>query len=369
MAVKKVLILYGGRSTEHEVSLQSAKNVLDALDRSLWEPVLAGIGKDGVWRLGSLPAKTAAGLSIDSGAVPVTFAPCGASRDAALVSLDSARPFREHIDVVFPVLHGPFGEDGSVQGLFRMAAVPFVGSGVAGSACGMDKELFKRLIKEAGIPSCKYEILKKNEKFPLWDDISARLGRVIFVKPASQGSSVGITRVTSPLEWEKALELAFKFDNKLILEEGVSGRELECAVLETKNEIRTTPLGEIKPEGGHDFYDYDAKYIDENGAALVIPAPLPPETEVAMREAAKKAFAACGANGLARMDFFLREEAGSAGQYVVNEVNTMPGFTRISMYPKLWEYEGVSYSELVSLLLENALERFAAEENLRTSYS
>jgi D-alanine-D-alanine ligase len=265
------------------------------------------------------------------------------------------------IDVVFPILHGPFGEDGTVQGLLKLADLPFVGAGVLGSAVGMDKDVMKRLLRDAGIPIGKFMVLRSHEAFPPFKVPAERLGLPLFVKPANMGSSVGVSKVHDAGEYEAALGLAFEYDTKIILEEFIRGRELECSVLGSEPPAASLP-GEVVST--HEFYSYDAKYLDEKGAALEIPAKVPAETAREIQELAVNTFQTLSCEGLARVDFFLKADGG----VLVNEINTMPGFTKISMYPKLWEAGGISYSALIDTLIELAIQRFNREKKLKTSY-
>jgi len=340
-------IIFGGKSAEHEVSLQSAKNVYDAIDRSRFEPVLIGIDKNGVWRstggsLSLLNTEDPRRISLNPKGEPVTLAPAGGGRLSA--QADGLK-----LDVIFPILHGPLGEDGTVQGLLKLAGVPFVGSGVLGSAVSMDKDVMKRLFRDAGLPIGKFLTFKSHDKIPSFAEITAALGGPFFVKPANMGSSVGISKVKSEAEYENAVKEAFKYDVKIIIEEFIPGREIECAVLGNENPAASIP-GEIIPT--HEFYSYDAKYIDENGARLEIPAKIDDGCKRRVQELAVKAFQTLCCEGLSRVDFFLKEN----GEILINEINTMPGFTKISMYPKLWEAGGIGYTELISRLIELALE-------------
>jgi D-alanine-D-alanine ligase len=267
------------------------------------------------------------------------------------------------LDVVFPVLHGPYGEDGSVQGLCRLANLPCVGAGILGSAVGMDKDVMKRLLRDAGIPVAKFLVLTRADAGRT--DFAAAVSALrspVFVKPANLGSSVGISRAGTPAEYRKATASAFTYDSKVIVEEAVLGREIECSVLGNEEPAASVP-GEIVTGGGHDFYDYDAKYTDEHGARLLIPAPLDRATAEHVRALAVRAFTVLCCEGMARVDMFLREN----GELVINEINTIPGFTKISMYPKLWEATGISYPELVDRLIKLALERHEREQALKTT--
>jgi D-alanine-D-alanine ligase len=341
-------IIFGGKSAEHEVSLQSAKNVYDAIDRSRFEPVLIGIDKNGVWRsmgdsLSLLNTGDPRRISLNPSGAPVALPPAS----AGLLSSQSANGPR--LDVIFPILHGPLGEDGTVQGMLKLAGVPFVGSGVLGSAVGMDKDVMKRLFRDAGIPIGKFLTFKSREKLPSFAEIETALGSPFFVKPANMGSSVGISKVKSEAEYADAVREAFIYDVKIIIEEFIPGREIECAVLGNENPIASIP-GEVIPT--HEFYSYDAKYIDENGARLEIPAKLDDGCQRTIQELSIKAFKTLCCDGLSRVDFFLKEN----GEALLNEINTMPGFTKISMYPKLWEASGIGYTELISRLIDLALE-------------
>jgi D-alanine-D-alanine ligase len=350
-------ILFGGKSAEHEVSLQSARNVFDAIDKDKYEPVLIGISKAGQWLSHRDPtrfildADDPARVRLDETGDAVSLTPQSNGRIAGMA---------EQIDVVFPLLHGPFGEDGTVQGLLKLADLPFVGAGVLASAVGMDKDVMKRLLRDAGIPIGGFCALRAHERVPAYDEVVARLGAPLFIKPANMGSSIGVSKARDAAEYRRAIEEAFRYDTKLIMEECIEGRELECSVLGNEEPIASL-LGEVR--SSHEFYSYKAKYLDENGAALDIPATLPESMVKAMQRVAISTFQALGAEGLSRIDFFLKDD----GAILVNEINTMPGFTRISMYPKLWDASGISYTELIDRLIELAFRRFAKERALRTS--
>ncbi|AEF81927.1 D-alanine--D-alanine ligase [Leadbettera azotonutricia] len=357
-------ILFGGKSAEHEVSLQSAKNVFDALDREKYNPVLIGIAKDGRWLKGDasgflLHAENPRLIALNHSSDWVALVPESGGKISNL-SIGEPQPTAQTIDVVFPILHGPFGEDGTVQGLLKLANIPFVGTGVLASAVGMDKDVMKRLFRDAGLPIGKFKSLKSHEKTPPFKEITEALGLPIFIKPANMGSSVGVSKIHNEEEYHAALAEAFKFDTKAILEEFIPGRELECSVLGNEEPEASLP-GEVIST--HEFYSYDAKYIDEKGATLEIPARLPPETIRQIQELAIKAFKALECEGLSRVDFFLKPN----GEAIINEINTMPGFTKISMYPKLWEAGGISYSKLIDTLIQLAIKRFEKEKSLKTS--
>jgi D-alanine-D-alanine ligase len=357
----RVGILFGGRSAEHEISLLSAKNVIDALDRNKYEPVLIGIDKHGRWLmnkpseflLNSTNPKLIALNKANSESV--ALAPQSQGR---LTSLTGGH-LDKSVDVVFPILHGPFGEDGTIQGLLKLANVPFVGAGVLGSAVGMDKDVMKRLLREAGIPVPKFLVFGHNRR-PDFDAASRALGLPVFVKPANLGSSVGISKAGDKAGFDKAVAEALRYDRKILVEAAIQGREIECAVLGNDDPIASVP-GEIIPT--HEFYDYDAKYVDENGARLEAPAKLPPETAERVQELAIRTFKTLNCEGMGRVDFFLQAD----GTLLVNEINTIPGFTKISMYPRLWGLSGISYTELIDRLIQLAFERFEREQCLSTN--
>jgi D-alanine-D-alanine ligase len=358
----RVGILFGGRSAEHEVSLQSAKNIIDAIDRNKYEVVLIGIDKKGQWHLSQesrfLLPTTQSGLpELPESGENLALVP--GKQDEQLVALSGQQGLGS-LDVIFPVLHGPFGEDGTVQGLLKLANIAFVGAGVLGSSVGMDKDVMKRLLRDAEIPVARFIAINRYASKEIdFDYAREQLGLPLFIKPANLGSSVGIHKVKDRQGFEAALGDAFNYDNKILIEECIDGREIECSVLGNDNPIASVP-GEILPR--HEFYSYEAKYLDENGAVLKIPAKLPLEISERIRQLAIKTFSVLCCAGMARVDFFLR----NGREIIVNELNTIPGFTRISMYPKLWEATGLSYSELIDKLIDLAIERFELEKRLKT---
>lgn len=354
-------ILFGGKSSEHEVSLQSAKNVFEAMDKKKYSPVLIGIDKSGKWFL-----MEDAEFFQNSDLKLVKLSEAG--EEAALIPESKGKIFNiarneygPQADVIFPILHGAFGEDGTVQGLLKLADVPFVGAGVLGSAVGMDKEAMKCLLRDAGIPIGKFISVNADEPLPDYEFVIGKVGTPCFIKPANAGSSVGVGKAASESEYLCAAEEAFRYDNKILIEEFIGGREIECAVLGNNNPVASVP-GEVKTS--HEFYSYDAKYIDEKGADIIIPAKISPETAAKIQELAIKTFQALFCEGLGRVDSFLK----SNGEIIVNEINTIPGFTKISMYPKLWEASGISYAELIDKLIGFAMERHIKEQHLRTNY-
>jgi D-alanine-D-alanine ligase len=365
MSKKRVGILFGGCSAEHEVSLQSAKNVFDAIDRVKYEPVLIGIDKNGKWLLEDsggpdeflLDADDPKKIRLNPNGKPVALLP-GAG--GVLAYIDEAGK-KTHVDVIFPILHGPLGEDGAIQGLLKLAGVPFAGVSVLGSAVGMDKDVMKRLLREAGIPTAKYRTLHSRDSIPDFNTLVVELGLPHFIKPANMGSSIGVNKAHNEAEYIKFVQDAFQYDTKIVIEEYIKGRELECSVLGNDNPVTSLP-GEIKPY--HEFYSYSAKYIDENGACLVIPAELPYQKTKEIQALAVKTYETLCAEGLSRIDFFMRDD----GALLVNEINTMPGFTKISMFPKLFENCGISYSDLIDRLINLAFERREKERKLKTNY-
>ncbi|MFA4915384.1 MAG: D-alanine--D-alanine ligase [Syntrophales bacterium] len=360
----RVGILFGGKSAEHEASLQSAKNIIAAIDRDRYDILLIGIDKEGRWQIGDssrpiLNPDNPEIISLGRGDNYLALIP--GQCDGNLVRVGSQEPV-EAVDVVFPVLHGPFGEDGTVQGFLKLAGIPFVGSSVLGSAVGMDKDVMKRLLREEGIPVCNFKTVYAHERGQLiYEQIQTYFGVPFFIKPANLGSSVGVYKVHNADEFTSALYNAFQFDNKVLIEEFVEGREIECAVLGNENPLASVP-GEVLPS--HEFYSYEAKYLDENGAVLDIPANLSEETVHKVKELSIRAFKAICCEGMARVDCFLKND----GTVLVNELNTIPGFTSISMYPKLWEASGIPYKNLIDRLIELALKRHVEERKLRTSY-
>lgn len=348
-----VAILCGGKSAEHKISLLSAKNIIEAIDKDKYNPILIGIDKSGNCVINTtsnllLNSDSPKLIELNSSESMVNYLPS---------SLDELRNSKK-IDVVFPILHGPFGEDGTVQGLLKLNNIPFVGADVLGSAIGMDKDIMKRLLRDAGIPIAKFMTLKSSQSIPNFQTITDNLGSPVFVKPANMGSSIGVSKVTDEISYNNAIENAFEFDTKIIIEEFIQGREIECGILGNNKPIASV-LGEIIVN--NDFYSYNSKYIDQKGADLQIPASIPTSITEQIQNLAIKTFQTLSCEGLARVDFFLTSD----GQVFVNEINTLPGFTKTSMYPKLWEASGVNYPDLIDQLIQLALEKF----NKRTNYT
>ncbi|MDH0290325.1 D-alanine--D-alanine ligase [Pseudomonas sp. GD04087] len=363
MGKLRVGVIFGGRSAEHEVSLQSAKNIVDALDRERFEPVLIGIDKEGRWHLNDasdylLNQENPALIALNRSNRELAVVPGKAEQQ--LVETGS-RQLLDHVDVIFPIVHGTQGEDGCLQGLLRMADIPFVGSDVLGSAICMDKDVSKRLMRDAGIAITPFITLTRaNAARTPFAEAQRKLGLPLFIKPANMGSSVGVSKVEDEATYDEAVRLALAFDDKVLVESAVKGREIECAVLGNEQPI-ASGCGEIVVGSG--FYSYDSKYIDEGAAKVVVPADIPAEASERIRQLAVDAFLALECSGLARVDVFLTDR----GEVLVNELNSLPGFTRISMYPKLWQAAGMTYSELVSRLIDLAIERHAARRNLQTN--
>lgn len=364
----RVAVLYGGRSGEHEVSLQSAASVINYLDRDRFEIVPVAIDKQGRWRLNDislLEGKKSLPVFKDAPNVVLPPNPADSDGGSALIRLGGTGEARG-IDVVFPVMHGPLCEDGTIQGLLELADLPYVGCGVLASAIAMDKEMAKRVARDAGIPIVPYVSLKhgvwKKEKQQFAKRIAEQLGYPVFVKPANLGSSVGVHKVKEPGGLDAALEDAFNYDGKVLVETAVNAREIELSVLENL-ETGADPLvsvpGEIAP--AHEFYSYEAKYLDEGGAALIIPAKLDPDQTKLAQEIGRKVFTALECEGMARVDLFLDR---TSGEFLFNELNTIPGFTSISMYPKLWEASGIGYQELLSKLVDLAISRHEKKKTL-----
>jgi D-alanine-D-alanine ligase len=324
----RVGVICGGRSGEHEVSLRSAQSILDAIDRDKYDAVPITISHDGRWD-------------------PFTISPDPTDKPP--------------VDVVFPIVHGTYGEDGTIQGLFELANLPYVGAGVLGSAVGMDKDVMKRILREAALPIVDYWTVLKPDLYSFLETKLNTLPYPVFVKPANLGSSVGITKAHSPEELPGALQVAAEYDRKIVVEQGVDAREIEISVLGNDSPLASVP-GEILPS--REFYDYNAKYIDDT-SGLLIPAPLTPAQVDDVQRMAIAAFKALECSGMARVDLFLDRRSA---KFYLNEINTLPGFTSISMYPKMWEASGLPYPQLIDRLITLAIERHAEKNQLRTKY-
>ena len=375
MGKLRVAILFGGKSGEHEVSVVSALSIFNALDKTKYDVTLVVIDKTGCWLLPDqtrLLAQKANPRHIRLGDMneTVSLLPFEAEKNLMPVTTSAsglAASGAQHFDIILPILHGTYGEDGTVQGLLELANIPYVGSGVLGSAVGMDKEMAKRVLREAGIQVVPFMTVRAHEfkarGQALIDEAQRRFGFPYFVKPANMGSSVGVSKVKNQGEARTKFEEALKYDTKVLVEQGIDARELEVAVL-GNHEPQASIVGEIIPH--HEFYSYEAKYIDPDGAGLKIPAEdLPPGADEKVREMAVAAFKALECAGLGRVDFFLDRKTG---ELYLNEINTIPGFTQISMYPKLWEATGLPYAKLLDRLIELALERHGEKNSLKTTY-
>lgn len=362
----RVGVLFGGQSSEHEVSLASARGIISAMDTEKYEVVPIGITKRGLWLASGDPMSVLrSGTDADLPRLASVLAPDPNSEGHAeivhIASSESgprtlsAEP-GQPLDVIFPVLHGPYGEDGTIQGMLELTGIPYVGAGVLGSAVGMDKGVMKSVFRDHGLPVGPYVVVTRSQWLQNPAAIQSRAERELtypmFAKPANMGSSVGVNKIHGPAEFKEALEDAARYDRRILVEQGLDARECECAVL-GNDRPRASVVGEIVP--GNEFYDYKAKYIDDN-SGLYIPAELPNALSEQIRRLAIEAFRAIDAAGMARVDFFVARDLSKVW---INEINTIPGFTRISMYPKLWEASGVPYAALIDRLIELALERHA----------
>jgi D-alanine-D-alanine ligase len=362
-------VLCGGRSGEHEVSLQSANSIYRALDRERFEPLLVAIDKQGEWRTGTadsllLDANDPERIRLNPEAP--TVVPTGRAGRCVLLQHDGARVATE-LDAILPIIHGTDGEDGALQGLLRMFDVPFVGADVLGSAIGMDKDVMKRLLTLADLPVAHFVALyDEPAALARFDELAGELGLPLYVKPAVLGSSVGVSRVETRAQYEAAVRQAFSYGEKVLVEQAIVGREVEVSVLGSRYSRRYPPaasrVGEVRPR--YAFYSYRAKYLDPAGAELIVPAELPPGVEDRVRELALRAFEVLECDLMARVDCFVREGGG----VLVNELNTLPGFTAISMYPKLWAASGLPYADLLTRLVELALERHERRRAQRREY-
>ena len=340
----RVGILFGGRSTEHEVSIRSARNVVDVLDKKKFAPVLIGIDKNGTW------------LDLDDSKKMLATGKTPKAKPNLVPKIDPKK-----VDVVFPVLHGAYGEDGTMQGFLKLIGVPYVGPSLLGSSMGMDKDVTKRILREAGIGVSDGLVVEKHEAKNInFGKIKKQFGLPLFIKPANAGSSVGVSKVRNEKEFGAALATAFRFDTKVLIEKAILGREIECAVLGNEFPEAAIP-GEIIP--GEEFYSYDDKYASTSTSAVQIPAKIPKNILEQVRKTAVVAYKALELEGMTRVDFFYTND----GKLLINEVNTIPGFTSISMYPKMWEASGVSFTDLVTRLIELAIVRNEREKALVSS--
>ncbi|MEE9371610.1 MAG: D-alanine--D-alanine ligase family protein [Saprospiraceae bacterium] len=364
MSKLNVAVFFGGKSAEHEISLISAQNVIKSLDRQKYIPILIAIDQTGKWYYQSDEAllfvtDDPKKIKILDKSAPVILSPV--ANDHRLFHSESLRVI-DKVDIIYPVLHGTYGEDGAIQGLAKMANLPCVGCGILGSSVGMDKEIMKRVLSANGINNAPYVTIRRNDNpYPDYKEVSNKLGNHLFVKPANMGSSVGITYVKKAEDYPKALEYAFQYDNKIIIESKVNGREVECAVMGNLDP-KASIVGEVIPKDG--FYSYESKYIDEGGAVLEVPAKISGEELKKIQKLSITTYKVLECRGISRVDMFLTP----SGECFVNEINTLPGFTKISMYPMLWKLSGVPIEALVDQLIQYAIKEHQDMENLEVTF-
>lgn len=356
-------IIFGGKSAEHEISLISANNIITNADKNKYEIYPIGINKNGEFLLFSgndyiLDAQDAKKVRLNNNGTPITF---NFGENQEIIGI-SDKNLKIKLDVIFPVLHGTFGEDGTIQGLLEMANIPYIGTNVLGSAIGMDKEITKKILENSGIKTAKFLSFLSSEKEKInFQTIQNELKLPFFIKPANAGSSVGIHKIKDEEKFMEKINDAFQYGNKVIIEEAIMGEEIECSVLGNENPLTSLP-GKVMPN--HEFYSYEAKYLEENGAQFEIPAKLSESEIKNIQKIALKTYKLLGCEGMARVDGFLKAN----GEFILNEINTIPGFTTISMYPKLWEVSGISYSNLIDQLIQLAIERFNKENKIKTNF-
>lgn len=359
---KNILLIFGGKSAEHEVSIQSAKNIAVALDKNIFNLVLIGISAEGSWYQFPSIESLQDLKTLSDRKLPSTAKPC------ALIP-QQGRPFLMNlethqtstIDCAFPIVHGTYGEDGCLQGYFQIVNLPFVGCDVLSSSISMNKEFMKKVFVTDDIPTARYKVLRSHEKLS-FEDLERELGLPFFIKPACMGSSVGVHKIKSKSDFETQTRDAFQYDHTLLAEEFIQGREIECSVLGSRSEAKASVCGELIPQ--HEFYSYEAKYLDENGALLKIPAEISSELQGRLQKTALKVFKSMNCEGLARVDFFVTK----SGDIKVNELNTLPGFTKISMYPMMWGASGLAYTPLITELINLAMDKFKKDRSLKTSF-
>lgn len=350
--MKKIVLLFGGPSAEHEVSVKSVKNVYDAVDKNLFSVQLIGITQTKKWRIVSKEEFDAISLLGNFSDV----------QDAMLSIPEQVIQTLIQSYAVFPVLHGPYGEDGTVQGFLKALGVPFVGPSVLGSGLAMDKSIVKKVLTQSSVAMAKGTTINSWNSNPSYEELVKQLGTTLFIKPANMGSSVGVHKVTNNDEYVKAVADAFQYDNVLLVEEAIVGKEIECAVLGNLGSMRASVPGWIAPKN-HEFYSYESKYLDADGYAMVIPAPLSDEVQKQVQTIAVTVCELLMCEGLSRVDCFVTEDE----KVFVNEINTLPGFTNISMYPKMWEASGISYGDLITQLIELAVARAVRDAKIKTT--
>lgn len=359
VSVKNILVICGGKSAEHEVSLMSARNIVSAMDRSAFTPITIVISRTGSWHLLNEQAFFEERTDFDQ--VILAGETCTLMRLPKQTILLTLSGKQLPIEAAFPLVHGPMGEDGTLQGLLEMMSIPYVGAGVLSSAIGMDKDMLKQVLAQKDIPVGAFIALTDQKCIPSFEEATKQLdSNILFIKPAVMGSSVGVSKVDNQATYEAAIAQAFLYSFKVLIEKYLPGREVECSVLGNNHPVASC-VGEVVPH--HEFYSYEAKYLDPNGAELIIPAKLTPQLADEVRHLAVRAFQAIECKGFARVDFFITHD----NQIYVNELNTIPGFTAISMYPKMWEASGLAYTTLISQLIDFAYQEFAAKQAIHLS--
>lgn len=357
---KRISIIFGGNSTEHEVSLASASNIFNAVDRDIFDVILIGIDKTGKWCFN--PEYNSSKIDLKEidyfqNSTPILLE----NKDGKTILRDKGNCTTiDSFDIAFPIIHGAFGEDGVIQGIFKSLDIPFIGADILGSAVCMDKDVTKRLLRDSKIPIAKFiTIFKEDRKKYTFELVKEKLGIPLFIKPCNAGSSVGVSKVIDKISFHFAIENAYRYDKKKLMEEAISGKEMECAIFGNEKP-KASVIGEIIPT--KEFYTYDAKYNDSDGARITVPAQITDEISETLREYAIKAYKTTCCEGMARVDFFVRDN----NSFVVNEINTIPGFTDISMYPKLWIESGISYSDLITKLVTLGFDKFEKNRELET---
>jgi len=358
--MKNIAIIFGGHSSEHEVSINSARNIFKAMDKTKFSPVLIGVSKQGTWySINEKDFETLEAINDSKMTQDQTVTLIRARSKVFTLNLQNQQ--RQELDCAFAIIHGTNGEDGTMQGHLKILGLPFVGCGVMASAIAMDKEVMKIIMTAAAIPNSKYAVLKSYET-PDFDGLVKNLGLPFFIKPANAGSSVGVHKIKSKDEFADKLKDSFKYDHKVLAEEFIDGREVECSVMGLNQKPEAAMPGELVVK--HEFYSYEAKYLDPNGAEIIIPAKVTAEQTEQIRSLAVKTYQALYCDGLTRVDFFMKKD----GSLTVNEINTLPGFTKISMYPMMWQAKGVGYSDLITKLIQLAFDKHDFENSLNLDF-
>lgn len=357
---KNIAIIFGGVSSEHEVSINSARNIFNALDKNKYSAVLVGISKQGSWyNIPDIQLNDLVAINDKTMDQSLTVTLLRSQEKSYCYNLHSKN--QTLIDCAFPIVHGTNGEDGALQGYLKMLEIPFVGCGVLSSAIGMDKEVMKIIMTNAGIPNSKYMVIKRDTPV-FFEDLHSHLGLPFFIKPANAGSSVGVHKIKNADDFKVKLADAFKYDHKIIAEEFIQGREIEISVMGLNQTPEAAIAGELIVN--HEFYSYEAKYLDDNGAQIVIPAQVTDEQMNNIKSLALKTYQSLYCDGLTRVDFFMKND----GSLIVNEINTLPGFTKISMYPKMWQAKGLEYPELITRLIQFAFDKEAYNKKLNLDF-